>query len=99
MPVKITALKETRPNENRVALVPSVAKRLQKLGIELNLAAGAGEAARQRLPAPVSEPRREDGNRHPPGCGRKHTRGDARGDGSAAFAPGVSPGVSEPAFL
>ena len=46
MPVKITALKETRPNENRVALVPSVAKRLQKLGIELSLAAGAGEAAR-----------------------------------------------------
>ena len=46
MPVKITALKETRPNENRVALVPSVAKRLQKLGIELNLATGAGEAAR-----------------------------------------------------
>ena len=48
MPVKITALKETRPNEKRVALVPSVAARLQKLNVELHLAAGAGELMRLR---------------------------------------------------
>ncbi len=46
MAVKITALKESRANERRVALVPSVAKRLQKLGADLAVERGAGEAAR-----------------------------------------------------
>lgn len=46
MAVKITALKESRPNERRVALVPSVSARLQKLGTELSVATGAGDAAR-----------------------------------------------------
>jgi NAD(P) transhydrogenase subunit alpha len=32
MPVKIAVLKESRPNERRVAMVPAVADKLVKLG-------------------------------------------------------------------
>jgi len=46
MPVKIAVLKETRPNERRVALVPVVAEKLAKLGCELSLQEGAGLAVR-----------------------------------------------------
>ena len=42
MPVKMAVLKETRPNERRVALVPAVADKLAKLGCELSLQTGAG---------------------------------------------------------
>lgn len=42
MPVKIAVLKETRPHERRVALVPAVADKLAKLGAQLHLQAGAG---------------------------------------------------------
>ena len=45
MPVSITVPKETRPNEQRVALVPSVVQKLQKLGVEISLETGAGDAA------------------------------------------------------
>jgi H+-translocating NAD(P) transhydrogenase subunit alpha len=45
MAVKIAVPKESRPNERRVALVPVVAAKLQKLGAELHLEAGAGDAA------------------------------------------------------
>ena len=45
MPVSITVPKETRPNEQRVALVPSVVQKLQKLGVEISLDTGAGDAA------------------------------------------------------
>lgn len=46
MAVKIVVPRETRPNEKRVALVPSVAARLAKIGIECHLETGAGDAAR-----------------------------------------------------
>ena len=46
MPVKMAVLKETRPNERRVALVPAVADKLTKLGCELSLQAGAGLAVK-----------------------------------------------------
>jgi NAD(P) transhydrogenase subunit alpha len=46
MPVKIAVLKETRPNERRVALVPVVADKLAKLGAEVRLEAGAGDAVK-----------------------------------------------------
>ena len=46
MPVKMAVLKETRPNEKRVALVPAVADKLGKLGIELSLQTGAGLAVK-----------------------------------------------------
>lgn len=46
MTVSIAIPKETAANEKRVALVPAVAAKLQKLGIELTLEAGAGLAAR-----------------------------------------------------
>ena len=46
MPVKLAVLKETRANERRVALVPVVADKLNKLGLELSLQAGAGEAVK-----------------------------------------------------
>jgi NAD(P) transhydrogenase subunit alpha len=46
MPVKIAVLKETRPNERRVALVPAVADKLAKLGAEVHLQAGAGDAVK-----------------------------------------------------
>jgi len=46
MPVKIAVLKETRPNERRVALVPVVADKLAKLGCEVSMQEGAGLAVR-----------------------------------------------------
>ncbi|WP_428395211.1 NAD(P) transhydrogenase subunit alpha [Lichenicoccus sp.] len=46
MVFKVAVLKETRPHERRVAVVPSVVAKLRKLGAELCLQAGAGEAAR-----------------------------------------------------
>jgi NAD(P) transhydrogenase subunit alpha len=44
MYVNVAVLKETRPNERRVALTPSVAPKLIKLGARLHMQAGAGEA-------------------------------------------------------
>src|SRR3984957_13586397 len=44
MYVNIAVLKEARPGERRVALVPSVALKLQKLGAKLHMESGAGEA-------------------------------------------------------
>jgi NAD(P) transhydrogenase subunit alpha len=46
MPVKIAVLKETRPNERRVAMVPQVADKLIKLGAEIHMQAGAGDAVK-----------------------------------------------------
>jgi NAD(P) transhydrogenase subunit alpha len=46
MPVKIAVLKESRPHERRVALVPAVADKLAKLGAQLHLQAGAGTAVK-----------------------------------------------------
>jgi H+-translocating NAD(P) transhydrogenase subunit alpha len=46
MSVKVAVLKETRPHERRVALVPSVAPRLIKLGASLSMQAGAAESIR-----------------------------------------------------
>jgi len=41
--VNIAVLKETQPHERRVALVPSVAPRLIKLGAKLHMQSGAGD--------------------------------------------------------
>ena len=46
MTVKIAVLKETRPGERRVALVPVVADKLAKLGAEISMQAGAGVASK-----------------------------------------------------
>lgn len=46
MPVKIAVLKETRPHERRVAMVPAVADKLAKLGAEIHLQSGAGSAVK-----------------------------------------------------
>jgi H+-translocating NAD(P) transhydrogenase subunit alpha len=46
MPVKIAVLKETRPNERRVALVPAVADKLIKLGAQIAMQSGAGDAVK-----------------------------------------------------
>ena len=46
MPVKIAVLKETRPNERRVALVPVVADKLIKLGAQIAMQSGAGDAVK-----------------------------------------------------
>jgi NAD(P) transhydrogenase subunit alpha len=46
MTVKIAVLKETRPGERRVAMVPAVADKLAKLGAEIALQAGAGAASK-----------------------------------------------------
>ena len=43
MYVNIAVLKETQPNERRVALVPSVIPKLIKLGARLHIEAGAGD--------------------------------------------------------
>ncbi len=42
--VNVAILKETRPHERRVALVPNVAQRLVKLGARLHMQTGAGDA-------------------------------------------------------
>jgi NAD(P) transhydrogenase subunit alpha len=42
--VNVAILKETRAHERRVALIPSVAERLVKLGARLHMQAGAGDA-------------------------------------------------------
>ncbi|WP_019938910.1 NAD(P) transhydrogenase subunit alpha [Bordetella sp. FB-8] len=44
MYINIAILKETRPHERRVALVPSVASRLVKLGARLHMQSGAADA-------------------------------------------------------
>ena len=46
MPVKIAVLKETRPNERRVAMVPAVADKLAKLGAQIHMQSGAGDAVK-----------------------------------------------------
>ncbi|MGQ0618964.1 MAG: NAD(P) transhydrogenase subunit alpha [Panacagrimonas sp.] len=46
MPVKIAVLKETAPREKRVALVPAVADKLNKLGASLHMQTGAGLAVK-----------------------------------------------------
>ncbi|MDR3417759.1 MAG: NAD(P) transhydrogenase subunit alpha [Nevskia sp.] len=46
MSVKIAVLKETRPNERRVAMVPAVADKLTKLGAEIHMQSGAGNAVK-----------------------------------------------------
>jgi NAD(P) transhydrogenase subunit alpha len=46
MYVNVAVLKETRPHERRVALVPSVAGRFLKLGAKLHMQSGAGEAVK-----------------------------------------------------
>jgi NAD(P) transhydrogenase subunit alpha len=46
MSVKIAVLKETRPNERRVALVPQVADKLIKLGAQIAMQSGAGDAVK-----------------------------------------------------
>ena len=43
MYVNVAVLKETQPHERRVALVPSVAAQLIKLGAKLHMESGAGE--------------------------------------------------------
>ena len=44
MYVNVAILKETHPHERRVALVPSVAAKLVKLGARLHMQSGAGDA-------------------------------------------------------
>ncbi len=46
MTVIVGVLKETRPNERRVALVPAVADKLIKLGAEVHMESGAGAAVK-----------------------------------------------------
>ena len=46
MYVNVAVLKETRPHERRVALVPSVVPKLIKLGARLHMQAGAGDATK-----------------------------------------------------
>jgi H+-translocating NAD(P) transhydrogenase subunit alpha len=46
VPLKIAVLKETRPNERRVALVPVVAEKLAKLGADIHMQSGAGDAVK-----------------------------------------------------
>src|SRR5688572_8544314 len=44
--ITIAVLKETAPNERRVAMVPSVADKLAKLGAEVRIQSGAGDAVK-----------------------------------------------------
>lgn len=42
MPIQVAVLKESRPHEKRVAMVPAVADKLSKLGCDISLLSGAG---------------------------------------------------------
>lgn len=42
MPIQVAVLKESRPHEKRVAMVPTVADKLSKLGCDISLLSGAG---------------------------------------------------------
>ena len=44
MSLKVAVLKETRPGERRVAMVPAVVDKLVKLGADVRMESGAGEA-------------------------------------------------------
>jgi len=46
MPIKIAVIGETQAGEQRVAVVPSVVGRIERLGVKLSMQSGAGEAAR-----------------------------------------------------
>lgn len=46
MSVRVAVLKETRAHERRVAMVPAVADKLVKLGAEIRLQSGAGDAVK-----------------------------------------------------
>jgi proton-translocating NAD(P)+ transhydrogenase subunit alpha len=46
MPVNLAVLRESRPNERRVAMVPAVADKLAKLGVEVHIQSGAGDAVK-----------------------------------------------------
>jgi NAD(P) transhydrogenase subunit alpha len=46
MSVKIAVLKESRPHERRVAMVPAVAAKLIKLGADIHMQSGAGDAVK-----------------------------------------------------
>src|SRR5690606_1171801 len=46
MSVKIAVLKETRPNERRVAMVPAVADKLARLGAAVHMQSDAGAAVK-----------------------------------------------------
>jgi NAD(P) transhydrogenase subunit alpha len=53
MYVNVAVLKETRPHERRVALVPSVVAKLVKLGARLHMQSGASDAIRVPMSAYV----------------------------------------------
>ena len=46
MPVKLAVISESRPGENRVAIVPEVAAKLAKTGVDVVVQSGAGVGAR-----------------------------------------------------
>jgi NAD(P) transhydrogenase subunit alpha len=46
MPVKLAVIKESRPGEDRVAIVPEVATRLAKVGVDVIIQSGAAHGAR-----------------------------------------------------
>jgi len=46
MPVKLAVIKESRPGEDRVAIVPEVAAKLAKTGVDVVVQSGAGTGAR-----------------------------------------------------
>jgi len=46
MPVKLAVIKESRPGEDRVAIVPEVAAKLAKTGVDVVVQAGAAAGAR-----------------------------------------------------
>jgi NAD/NADP transhydrogenase alpha subunit len=46
MPINIAVIRETPAGEQRVAIIPSVVGRIKKLGVDLSMQSGAGEAAK-----------------------------------------------------
>ena len=46
MPVKLAVIKESRPGEDRVAIVPEVAAKLAKTGVDVVVQSGAAAGAR-----------------------------------------------------
>ena len=46
MPVKLAVIKESRPGEDRVAIVPEVAAKLARTGVDVVVQSGAAQGAR-----------------------------------------------------
>ena len=71
MPLIVGIPKEIYPEERRVAATPATIERFRKLGLEVQVQSGAGDAA--RLPTPITRRAAPPSSATPPRCGARRT--------------------------